>query len=114
MTTTLRTWFDEFTARTTEVPDTIVFGASSRYYSSDADEWTDLVPAENTVLQFKDLRDELLDRSFDDGYGGNETRDLCAWSNSWVLLSYDYDGSEGLVWVPRHPTDHQPVRPGGG
>lgn len=105
----MRQWFAEFTERTGETPTKIVFGTMERWNES----WAEL-PTAGVVVRFDSISSVVLDRTFDDGYGGTETPDICAWSKSWVIFSTNYDGSEYLEWVPRNPTDHRPVRPGGG
>lgn len=109
---TIRRWFAGFTEATGEVPTHVVFGYS--YWSSKmvAEIWPEVVS--NALVPMEELPDSLLDREFDDGFGGNNSPDLCAWSMSWVLFSDNYDGAESLCWVPRHPVAHEPIRPGGG
>lgn len=115
MTTTLRTWFANFTERTGEIPTHIVLGTMSWWAVGDEDDdqtWSGINPGK--LIKFTDVPVEVLDKEFDDGYGGNNSPDLCAWSKSWVIFSCDYDGSEWLTWVPRRPKAHTPQRPGGG
>lgn len=104
---TMREWFAAFTEKTGERPTHVVFGSECGWNVK----WEGV--AEGDVIAFDDVPDAILDRQFDDGYGGNETPNLCAWSPSWVIFSSDYDGSEDLNWVPRSPLPHQPIRPGG-
>ena len=91
---TLREWFADFTAKTGETPTEITFGQG-------------LIPFGPLLAAGG------LDKEFDDGFGGVRSPDLCAWSPSWVLFSDQYDGAENLCWVPRNPTEHDPIRPGG-
>ena len=107
---TLREWFDGFTERTGEKIETIVFGASE--WDDRFDEWG--LPETGRVVAIDHVEAAVLDHEFSDGYGGNESPNFAAWSPSFVVFSDNYDGAEGIVWVPRNPTDHQPVRPGGG
>ena len=110
---TLREWFDRFTEQTGEKPEAIVFGTDDEgYLSSKWEEWN--LPATGQVVPFDQVAGHVLDVTFDETWGGNDSPDLCAWSPSWVLFSDNYDGYEGLCWVPRNPTDHSPIRPGGG
>jgi hypothetical protein len=104
--TTLREWFDEFTVATGETPHTVVLGTVAAWHHP----WPEYTPGVATST----IPDVVLDHPFDDGYGGNDSPNLCAWSPSWVLFSDNYDGSEGPRWVPRNPVDHNPIRPGGG
>lgn len=108
---TMREWFDGFTAETGETPDTIVFGWEYDWARERGD-WPEV--DEGALVAFSDVPASMLDRPFDDSYGGNRTPNLAAWSPSWVLFSDNYDGAETLQWVPRHPTPHTPIRPGGG
>lgn len=111
----IRGWFDEFTARTGEKVTHVClsWGDSWRttddYYTS---RWGDI--SQGVALPFDEVPAATLDAKFDDGFGGNESPNLCAWSENWVLFSDDYDGAESIRWVPRSPRDHEPVRPGGG
>lgn len=113
MTTTLRIWFTNFNQQTDETPSTIVFGWGRGWGDYRKDEWPEWSEW-GRVIDFNRVPDEILDKEFDAGYGGNESPNLCAWSKSWVLFSDNYDGAESLEWVPRNPIDHEPARPGGG
>ena len=108
---TLREWFDDFTAQTGETPTQIVFGGPP-WWRDSGDGWP--IDRIQAVINFTGIDGTVLDREFDASWGGNETPNLCAWSPSWVIFSDNYDGSEGLQWVPRSPVDHDPIRPGGG
>ncbi len=104
---TLREWFAEFTEATSETVTYIVFGRAP--WSGN---WPELKP--ERLMEFADVPASILDREFDDGFGGTESPNLCAWSPSFVVVSNDYDGSEWLSWVPRHPEPFMPGRFGGG
>lgn len=106
-TTTLQAWFDGFTKATNETPTHIVFG----YDEWDDNEWEITV---NEVIPFERLGSILLRREFNNGYGGNNSPNFCAWSENWVIFSDNYDGAEDACWVPRNPIAHNPIRPGGG
>ena len=108
----IRNWFDRFTLRTNERPTHIVFGWGDRYGIADDNDGWDI--EEDHIVTFDDVPDSIMDREFDDGFGGNDTPNLCAWSRSWVIFSENYDGAEGLQWVPNSPSHHNPIRPGGG
>lgn len=105
--TTLRKWFADFTTSTGETPTAIAINSWETLHN-----YRDDVVA--VPVPFDTLLDVLLDREFDAGYGGNDSPNLCAWSDNWVLFSDDYDGAESLCWIPRNPTAHAPIRPGGG
>lgn len=102
METTLREWFNRFTEKTGDIPTHIVFGQES--------DWPNLPTG---ITHWLEVPDAVLDHEFYSGYGPSASPDLCAWSDSWVLFSDVYDGAESLCWVPRHPRDHNPIRPGG-
>ena len=104
----LREWFDHFTQVTGETPTHIVIAGRVRIGTT---KWPD---APKGLVEWGDVPVSVLDTPFYDGFGGNDTPNLCAWSTSWVIFSDNYDGSEILQWVPRHPVDHDPIRPGGG
>jgi hypothetical protein len=104
---TLRQWFHEFTVATGEHVQTITLRWEDTYWI----EWDELPTG---VVPFDSLTPGILDAPFDDGFGENESPNLCAWSPSWVVFSDNYDGAERLCWVPRIPLAHEPIRPGGG
>lgn len=45
----------------------------------------------------------LLDREFDDGFGGAEGTPFIAWSENFVYFSRDYDGADYIEYAPRNP-----------
>lgn len=113
--TTIRDWFDSFTRATGETVKYVVLG-------QDPDNWDWSDEPDNTqvwgvpvgeVMHITYVTDSVLDREFDDGYGGNRSPNLCAWSDSYVIFSDTYDGAESVCWVPKAPTPHLPIRPGG-
>jgi hypothetical protein len=108
--TTLREWFDGFAVATGETPSHVVFGPGDAWPWDD-DPWP-AVPG--LLVEWGDVSDAVLDREFRSHFGMCESPNLCAWSESWVIVSDDYDGAESLLWVPRHPMAHRPIRPGGG
>lgn len=96
MPTTMRQWFDRFTQATGETPIAIQF---------EEDDWNQQSwPVTDQIVPFDTLPTEVLDREFDSGYGLPESPYFVAWSDNYVLYRYEYDGSESLVWLPRHPT----------
>lgn len=105
-----KTWFEKFTKATGETPMQIVFGTSD-YVEDDMSGWP-IYP--NRMYVFDDLPQEFFYKEFDDGYGGNDTPNFCAWSPNYVIFSDNYDGAEDIQWVPRNPIVHKPIRPGGG
>lgn len=96
---TIREWLDGFSAATGETVTHLCLG----------DRW-DLDWPEYPVNVARPINEfaAMLDVDF---YNGP---DLCGWSPSWVVFADTYDSFEELRWVPRAPTDHAPVRPGGG
>lgn len=101
--TTFREWLDEFTAATGERVTHLCLGRDRRWPLHPHD-------VARPIDEFADV----LDFEFNSDFGSTGSPNLCGWSPSWVIFSDEYDGSETLQWVPRFPTDHQPIRPGGG
>lgn len=109
---TIRKWLARFTAETGEQVTTmrVVVDAPDDIPTY---RWEDECTA--STLPIAEVPDEILDAEFDDGFGGTNCRPFWAWSPSWVLLVRNYDGSEGLRWVPRHPdVPSEPTHIGGG
>jgi hypothetical protein len=46
---------------------------------------------------------KLLDRKFDDSFGGEEGYNFTAWSANYVYFPCCYDGSEWVGAIPRNP-----------
>lgn len=46
---------------------------------------------------------DLPKRQYDDGYGGTNGPEFIAFSDRFVYVSVQYDGSEGVEAIPRHP-----------
>lgn len=99
---TLREWFDSFQEAVGEPVEFVVLGESG---------WDGY--AVDVAMPWEEVPSEVLDRSFDCGFGGSASPNVCAWSESWVMFSDVYDGFETACWVPRSPMDHAPIRPGG-
>jgi hypothetical protein len=110
---TFREWFDEFTVATGERPTHIVLGWEHGWGDYSKGPWPEW-DRWGHVVEYDDVPVGLLDHEFDEGFGGNESPNLAAWSATFVLFSDNYDGAEHLNWVPRNPIDHEPARPGGG
>lgn len=51
---------------------------------------------------------KALDYEYDAGYGGADCQPIYAWTETRVILCHEYDGSTGVLWVPRNPTDIEP------
>lgn len=49
------------------------------------------------------ISDEELDREFNGGYGSSEGTSFQAWSDHYTYFNYEYDGSDFILRVPRHP-----------
>jgi hypothetical protein len=92
--TSLRKWFEAAAEVAGEVPEMYTLGQVDRWDSEQLPvqvyEW----PPPN----------EVLDREFDPGYGGEEAQPIYAWSENWIWFLGCYDGSEWLQILPRHPT----------
>lgn len=65
------------------------------------------------VEQWEDVA-ELLDYTYDTGYGGVECHAITAWTPTRVLFVGCYDGSSWVQSVPRNPIKHVPITVGGG
>ena len=50
-----------------------------------------------------DISDEELDREFDDSYGSSEGASFTAWTLNYVYFSREYDGSDYIDSIARHP-----------
>jgi hypothetical protein len=103
--TTLRQWFDEFSKRTNEHIESIVFGNTSW-----GDPWDGLP---TTLVELGDVPDVVLDREFDSGYGGSQAPSFTAWSATKVLFPAVYDGAEWMTWVDRNPCNRATSHVGG-
>ena len=64
------------------------------------------------VLEWEAAR-PYLDYEYDTGYGAPECHAITAWTANKVLYVVQYDGSTGIVAIPRNPIDHIPLMPGG-
>ena len=95
---TLRQWFAEFTKTTGETPTHIVLDHSDYWYN---ERWP---IQDGELVEFASLGPDVMDREFDDGYGRQEAPNITAWSETWVITTHEYDGSESLQWSYRNPT----------
>ena len=104
---TLNEWLDEFAAKHGEVRQVYVSAGSSwdRY---NLDDW----PEEAVGPCCREEAGDVLDISFDDGYGSPGCPAVTAWSDEWVFAVVTYDGSTGWFALPRNPTAFA-VMPGG-
>ena len=57
---------------------------------------------------------EGLDYDFDDGFGGTNGPSFTAWTLTRVYFPAEYDGSEWIDSVPRHPSNNATCHIGGG
>lgn len=80
-----------------ETIEAIVVG---RHYSA---EWDAPRDDDDNRLRSRDDGLSKLNQEYDNGYGGADCYPFYAWMPSRVLFMDEYDGSTGLVWVPRHP-----------
>jgi hypothetical protein len=106
---TLRGWFDEL-ADEIGKPSWICFGAESY----DLDKFEDWDVELGVLIPFGQVPASVLDREFDDSYGGTESPSLVAWTADHVVFSVCYDGAEWLSYVPRDPTEKANPRHHGG
>lgn len=52
---------------------------------------------------WKNVPVEILDQSFDSGYGAQGVPSFVAWSDDYVYYVHEYDGATSLARVPRNP-----------
>lgn len=64
------------------------------------DPWTEKVSLQGTNLE---EQAEILDRRFDDGYGGTNGPSVLIYTKDEVIFSVCYDGAEWLASLPRNP-----------
>lgn len=50
----------------------------------------------------------LLSYSYDAGYGDQDCHSIYAWTDNWIVLVSEYDGSTCVVKIPRNPVDCKP------
>ena len=51
---------------------------------------------------------EFLDYEYDDGYGGLDCHVITAWTENWVLIVEENDGSSYVGKIHRNPIPHTP------
>jgi len=51
---------------------------------------------------------DILDKEYDNGYGGPDCFPMYAWTRSRIYLIHEYDGATGPRWLPRNPVDCEP------
>ena len=91
--------------KTGETIEAIVVGPDDEH---DWDQTRSNQDRENRVLSVEEGL-ALLDKDYNNGYGGADCRPFYAWTQSRVYLVHEYDGATGLGWVPRHPVDCNPL-----
>ena len=57
---------------------------------------------------------KMLDYEYEGGFGGCNAHAVYVWTENWVILMAQYDGSEWHLAVPRNPAAILPQKPGGG
>ena len=102
--TTIRTWFEEFETATGEKIETIVLLPADDWGRCSHNNFLSEPVQIGSVVERNELPDSFLDREFDSGYGSAEARPFVAYSPSFVVFISEYDGSESIGWIPRHPT----------
>jgi len=60
------------------------------------------------------LSDDEMTEEFYAGYGGPKGTPFTAWSDDYVYFPVQYDGSEWVGYVPRHPNGEATRHWGGG
>jgi len=61
-----------------------------------------------------EMAKKLLNYDFDDSYGAPGCHAICAYTASWIISVYQYDGATSTFKMPRNPVDgFIPDMPGG-
>jgi|ETNvirnome_2_130_1030620.scaffolds.fasta_scaffold00320_28 hypothetical protein len=82
-----------------------------RFLNTDENPWPEYI---SKLLSWEEAK-EIVDYDFDSGFGGTESHPIMAWTQTRVIFSVCYDGSEWLASAPRNPTDGiTPQHYGGG
>lgn len=92
---TIRMWFES----APEKPS-VFFMPETEKDSYGLEDWVNLP---HGTWNFSDVPDSVLDQEFYSGYGTQQVPSFLAWSENYVYYVHEYDGSTGLLWVPRHP-----------
>lgn len=61
----------------------------------------------NVVLEWHEAR-KYLDYEYECGYGLADCHPIYAWTNTYVLFVYEYDGSTSISRKPRNPMNCTP------
>jgi hypothetical protein len=62
---------------------------------------------EGEIVTWAEARD-FLDYTYDDGFGGLDCHTITAWTENWVLVLEEYDGSSYVGKIHRNPVPHTP------
>ncbi|MFW6121808.1 MAG: hypothetical protein ACOC80_13065 [Petrotogales bacterium] len=73
------------------------------FYQPAEEENTGFWDSEERKEPIKCSVDELPTRKFDCGYGGVQGESFIAFGKKYVYVKVEYDGSEWIEAVPRHP-----------
>ena len=110
--TTLRKMYNSFTKDTGERVEFVMITCSDIEWEvkvtwPSEDDWRGkpewVVADRGTLFEYHNTPKEILDFEFDDGYGSANAPAVMAWSESYVIIVREYDGSEWLEWLPRNP-----------
>jgi hypothetical protein len=63
---------------------------------------------ENVVSYSRSNWIAKLDYEFDSGFGCAGCHPITAWTKSFVIFIFEYDGATQLMHTYRNPTDHEP------
>lgn len=102
----IKTWLETAEKESGEQIEAVVVGK----HDGDADRWNSnrkAEPDENVVLSREDGL-KKLDLEYDNGYGGADCYPMYAWTKTRVYLITEYDGSTGMMWLPRNPINCEP------
>jgi len=56
----------------------------------------------------------FLSYEYESSYGAPKCHAVTMWTSDSIVFVVQYDGSTGVCSIPRNPTDHIPIMPGGG
>ena len=70
--------------------------------------WVELEWQGRPILPFfgpvSEAPDVMLDRQYDDGFGGQDVPDFYIWTENFVGCVHEYDGATHTRWIPRNPS----------
>lgn len=99
----IRTWLEDAERDYGETIEAMVVG------QHDNRRWDEPARADENIVMSREVGLKKVDEEYNNSYGGADCYPIWAWTKSRVFFIAEYDGSTGLSWVPRHPTDGKPA-----